>query len=256
MTTNPYLTPEELGHLPAPKPKKSSTLLNWLIALGILALLAMMLIPAPRISREAARRASCANNLRNIWLALQTYESEYGHLPPAYTVNEAGKPLHSWRALILPYLEQQQLYAKIDLSKPWDHSVNRAAYEATPAVYHCPSSTVRRGQTIYLAAATTGGCFKPPAARKRADITDNHDLTIMVLEVPEHHAVHWMAPRDLDDDLLASLSRADTHAHPNGVMTLRVSGRMMFLSEKTPPHVVRALLSIAGNDDQVAQAAD
>ena len=71
----------------------------------------------------------CANNLKQIALALRNYESVYHALPPAYTVDAEGKPLHSWRTLILPYLEQQALYDKIDLSKPWDDPANKEAYE-------------------------------------------------------------------------------------------------------------------------------
>ena len=57
------------------------------------------------------------------------YEQAYNALPPAYTVDANGRPLHSWRTLILPYLEQESLYQTIDLSKPWNDPANARAVE-------------------------------------------------------------------------------------------------------------------------------
>src|SRR5262245_5872973 len=94
--------------------------LNVVIVLGIGAVVVALLLPAQRRGREAARRTQCKNNLKLIALALHQYEADYHALPPAYTVDRYGNPLHSWRTLILPYLDQQALYNSIDLSKAWD----------------------------------------------------------------------------------------------------------------------------------------
>lgn len=74
--------------------------------------------------REAARRVSCLNNLRHIELALHNYHNAHGCFPPAYIVDESGRPMHSWRVL-LPYLEQEALYDQYDFSEPWDGPNNR-----------------------------------------------------------------------------------------------------------------------------------
>src|SRR6266436_3697522 len=102
--TNAYESPETPGS-PSPRPTRSlpKLALQTLLVIGILALLAALLIPVRRTGvREAARRAQCSNNLKNIATALKEYESVYHCLPPAYTVDAAGKPLHSWRTLLLP----------------------------------------------------------------------------------------------------------------------------------------------------------
>src|SRR3954454_6917330 len=105
-------------------PKSSSTrgfgLLELLAVLGILALLIALLLPATRSAREPARRSQCVNNLKQLAQALRSYEQAYRSLPPAYSVDARGRPLHSWRTLILPYLEHARLYNPIALTKPWD----------------------------------------------------------------------------------------------------------------------------------------
>ena len=84
----------------------------------------------------------CERNLFRIQNAILQYQAENGTLPPAFTVDEAGKPLHSWRVLILPYLgeKERDLYSKIRLDEPWDSDYNRQFQTETPDVYHCPSN--------------------------------------------------------------------------------------------------------------------
>ncbi len=110
------------------------------VGIGVV-LVALMLPAVRRCAGEAARRSQCKNNLKQIALALHNYEAHYHALPPAYTVDGDGKPLHSWRTLILPYVDQQSLYSRIDLSKPWDDPANAEALTANVAnSLHCPST--------------------------------------------------------------------------------------------------------------------
>ena len=89
-----------------------------------------------------------AQNLKQIELALFNYESTYHALPPAYTVDAEGNALHSWRTLILPYLDQTQLYEKIDLSKPWNDPVNAEAFNTRVPVFQCPSTAHKDNNTL------------------------------------------------------------------------------------------------------------
>src|SRR6056297_1698819 len=118
--------------------KHGFTLLEAIIVIIILAILVALLLPGVRTTRGTARRSACKNNLKQIGLALHNYHDTYGSLPPAYTVDEQGRKLHSWRTLILPFLEEQALYEQIDLSQPWDSPANAAAFETIPIVYRCP----------------------------------------------------------------------------------------------------------------------
>src|SRR5262245_40148113 len=78
-------------------------------ALCIIPILIALLLPAVQAAREAARRTACANNLKQIGLAFQNYADAHGQFPPAYLADKDGKPMHSWRVLILPFMEQQNL---------------------------------------------------------------------------------------------------------------------------------------------------
>src|SRR5436190_7601184 len=120
MTTNPYESPETVG-IPTPvKSKLQKLVLKVLAVIGILGLLVALLLPAMRFgTREAARRMQCSNHLKQIGLALQNYHDEYKSLPPAYIADTEGKPMHSWRVLILPFMEQKPLYDKYDFNEPW-----------------------------------------------------------------------------------------------------------------------------------------
>jgi hypothetical protein len=229
-----------------------STVLSLLVVTGIIGVLVALLLPASRGSREAGRRMHCHNNLKQIALALHHYEDEYGALPPAYTVDANGKPLHSWRTLILPYLEQKALYETIDLSKPWDDAANKAALETPLAVYRCYSVKCPPTHATYLAVVSAGGCLRPAHSRELAEITDDHNLTLAVVEVPAGKAVHWMSPRDVSEAEIVNQRTDPGLPHRGGFQAATVSGQTIFLSADTKPAKLRALMSIAGNDNAAA----
>jgi predicted RNA-binding Zn-ribbon protein involved in translation (DUF1610 family) len=87
-------------------------------ALGCGGILLALLLPAVQAGRDAARRTQSAMNEKQILLAIHNYHDTYGQLPPAYIPDADGKPMHSWRVLILPFIEQLHLYNQYDFSKP------------------------------------------------------------------------------------------------------------------------------------------
>ena len=116
MTENLYASPSPENDPVALKAGSKSWPLHllWIVPVGCLVI--ALMLPAQRRAREPARRSQCKNNLKQIGLALHNYHETYGAFPPAYTVDADGKRLHSWRTLILPYLDQAPLYDKIDFS--------------------------------------------------------------------------------------------------------------------------------------------
>jgi prepilin-type processing-associated H-X9-DG protein len=234
-----------------PKPKKAKRkfgLIELFAVLCIIGLLVALLLPAVRTARPAALRVQCINNLKQIALALHNYESAYKALPPAHTVDSEGNPLHSWRTLILPYLERQRLYASIDLSKPWNDPANTEAHKTAISEYRCPGADCPKKHTTYMAIIALNGCFRPDKPRQLSEITDDHGETLMVIEVGSEHAVHWMAPIDANETLVMASGPNTKRNHAGGTNTAFVDGSVRFLQSGTPAAERRALISIAGND--------
>ena len=237
-------------HMPGRKRRSALTLIELLVVLVIVAALIALLLPARRQARDSARRSTCKNNLKQIGLALHNYAETYGAFPPAYTVDANGKPLHSWRTLILPFVEQAPLYAKIDLTKPWDDPVNVEAAQSMPhSVYKCPSVDAPPGFTTYLAVTGPGSCFQPGQPRPFSEITDGLSNTLLVIEVSKPHAVHWMAPQDADVALILSLGKAAKELpHTGGVHGLLGDGAIRFLRADLPTHTWKGLCTVSGNE--------
>lgn len=93
-------------------------------------LVGMFLPPVPGSGGPASIRTQNANRMRQIALAILNYESANGHFPPAYVADEQGKPMYSWRVLILPYLDESDVFKKFNRDEPWDGPNNRQLIDA------------------------------------------------------------------------------------------------------------------------------
>jgi prepilin-type processing-associated H-X9-DG protein len=245
--------PEFNDITPKPSSGRSFTLGKLLLIVASIAVLIMLLLPATRSSRPAARRVQCTNNLKQIALALHNYEQDHKALPPAYTMDANGRPLHSWRTLILPYLEQNSLYEKIDLSKPWNDPVNATASATKLAVYTCPEAVDTKNTTTYLAIVGPDGFLVPVRSRRFEEITDGLSSTLAVIEAGEEDAVPWMAPFDADAVLIMKLDTKAKLHHAGGTNAALADGSVRFLKADTPAPMRRALLSISGNDNDAVR---
>ncbi len=249
MEENPYRGPNsgDVGGESKPKSRISS-ILKLLTILGIIAIAIAFMLPAMRTSRPAARRNACMNSLKQIALALQSYENTYHAFPPAYTTDADGKPLHSWRTLILPYIEEEQLYESIDLAKPWDDPANAEACKTRVMAYQCPAAPEDDNQTTYLAILTPNSCFRATEPRSLSEVTDGESETMMLIEVDSEHATPWMSPVDADEKLVLGIGPKSKLAHAGGTHAAFVDGTVRFLSDEMSSSQRRELISIAGNE--------
>ncbi len=199
----------------------------------------------------------CQEQLNRIVTAIHRYEQDHGHFPPAFTVDpNTQQPLHSWRVLILPYLgpEEEALYSQIDLSKPWDHSVNRTYQTQMPDIYHCPSHSHLSGAfTHYVVVEGPGHLFDGSKTVTSAEITDDPADTIAVVEVANSN-FNWMAPVDLHDSAAGYAIGSDLAAisslHADGTVNVGfLAGPAQQLSRRDVSETrMRAKMTIAGAD--------
>jgi prepilin-type processing-associated H-X9-DG protein len=244
--------PEFSDSISRPKAWRRFRLVEIITVVGILGILIGLLMPATRTARPAGRRAQCESNLHDIEFALLEYERVHGALPPAYTVDSNGRPLHSWRTLILPYLEQDELYKTIDLSKPWNDPANAKALETPVGIFRCPETSAAKNSTTYLALVGTNACLLPTKPRRLAEITDSPSSTLMLIEAGDENAVPWMEPTDADESLLLNLWRSSKLHHQSGTNAGFVDGAVRYLTAGIPADVWRAILSISGGDPKDA----
>lgn len=151
-----------------------------LVVIAIIGILIAMLMPAVQQVREAARRISCSNNMKQIGLALHMYHDSRNQLPSGWlATDDDGEPGWGWAAQLLPYLEQGNLYDQINLSIPVDdHAVEDVRVQIIPG-YLCPSDP---SEEVLLLAAI---------------LEDDHD--------DDHSAIHDPDDgHDHDEDLLVS----------------------------------------------------
>lgn len=219
-----------------------------LAAIVVVLLLVWALMPAVQ-GGGGSPRSACSNNLKQIISALHLYHETYGEFPPAYTVDANGKRLHSWRTLILPYLDENALYTVIDLSKPWDDPVHTLLRKkAAPTIYRCPNLAESKTQTSYLAIVTPRSCLRGGRSVSAAEITDGPSESIVVFEASKDRAVHWMSPEDADEQFLLNISSSSKLPHSNGFNAVMADGHVTFIHAELSEKIRKALITVDGGE--------
>ena len=206
---------------------------------------------------EAGRtRNASMRNLEKIAAALNAYAADHGGYPPPAFEDGSGRPLHSWRVLILPYLGEAALYDQFDLSKPWDHPVNMQLVEEVPAAYRHPhaNTTGRFQSSPYYLVVGPGTLFPPAGPLGPEQVSDDPAKTLLVIEgAPTTIGSSWTEPLDLDVDAMRGQINGGSDAEPGGLLDggaalVTVDGRAHFAGTDLPPATFRALVTPRGGE--------
>lgn len=217
-------------------------------------------------SRRPSLRSPCDNHNRHVALSLLYSQERNGQFPPAYTVDDQGNPLHSWRTLLLPFLDRSDLLNRVALNQPWNSPSNRFLAEVPWLSYVCgidpsvvkarmqndDSAPVLRNANV-LAIVGPGFVFQGSVPTKLQDITDPHEQTILFIDVPKS-SIPWPEPRDFTWEEIRQQAGARGGLHflsgpMNSITVTCVDGMPRSLPNNIPLEDLHALLTISGGEN-------
>lgn len=213
-----------------------------------------VVIPLATPDPNLAAKERTFGQLRQIGLAMLAYHDEYGSFPPAYLSDEQGKPMHSWRVLLLPYLGEEALYRSYDFSQPWDGPENSSLIPLMPSIYASPldDPLTRSAETGVMVIMGDRTPFPGAGTTNLTDLRDGPENTILAVEVVSH-GTSWTEPLDLDASKMVYQidgrfdqeigSRIEGGAH-----VVFADGDVEFLGENTPRNRVEALVTRDAGD--------
>jgi hypothetical protein len=183
-------------------------------------------------------------------LAVVNYHDTHKHYPPAYVADERGRPMHSWRIALLPYLEQRDLHQQYDFAAPWDGPTNRDLAARMPRLFAFYGD-YEPGLTITNFVGVVGPETVWPGAKKvtEKDISDGTSTTIVIVE-NAGAGIPWMAPCDL---AFASMTfklndPAEISSKYLDPAVALLDGSVQRLHADITPGTLRALLTIRGGE--------
>ncbi len=191
-------------------------------------------------------RAVASRSLREIGLAMHNYHAMNNCFPPAFVQSEDGKPLLSWRVLILPLLGHEQLYKEFHLNESWDSPHNKPLLAKMPKTYAPGASAKAADSTLFKIFVGSGALFEAGGtAASLADVTDGTSNTLMAVQSSD--PVPWTKPEEISFDPAKPLPKL---AGPlkGGVLALLADGSTRFISDRAKPELVKCAVTRAGGE--------
>ena len=231
------------------------------LSLGGLALMAALtgivlefVLPVVRSNQLKQYRAQSNTHLQRIAQAMRAYHDAYNSYPPAYIPDSNGRPMHSWRVLLLPYLDEMAIYGRYDFNKPWDEQ--DPAIEAPlemPAVYSSPADEDGQveGHTSFVVIVGNRTMFPGARAIRSEQIRDGLSATIMVVE--RHNSqIPWYQPEDLRSEKMRfevnGRGQEVASNHTGGAWLVMANGKTYFVREQLSPDYLQSLITIDGGE--------
>ncbi len=235
---------------------------SWLHVVGLFTIPALFALVAmlPKVlsygNRTDAGPTLCRNTLKQIGIALQTYHDAHHCFPPAYFADEHGTPTHSWRAILLPYFESEEvdrLANQYRFDEPWNGPNNRKLLDKAPYPYRCMSDGGNESETSYLAIVGPDSMWRGTQPIAIPEMIDGTSKTMAIVECCDS-GVNWLEPRDITfNDAIAGVNRVTGRPgirspHGRGANALFASGSVQMLEFLIDPSVIRAALTPAGGE--------
>lgn len=250
------------------------TLVELIVAIAVIGVLMSLLLCGVQASRDAARRAQCANNLRNQVLSLQNFCATFQSFPAGRVISKGTE--YSWCFEVLPYMDQGALAAQFDRTKPWSAGQNAALADTSLRIYRCPGALKKGpGKTDYggimgstlsdvsvdligfyngilIEAGKPGG--RPDAVRL-GEVSDGTSNTIAIAESCDRGAAElarWVSGLNCfsHENGQVNGQRGDSifSNHLGGAYAAFADGKVQFLSSSTALNVLGAICTRNGGE--------
>jgi prepilin-type processing-associated H-X9-DG protein len=234
--------------------------------LSVLAIVFCLFLLSPLIDSagQATWRGACNNNLYQIARGLHDYHQHFGCFPPQYTADKDGRPLHSWRILILPCFGDAKDYKQYQFGEPWDGPNNSKFTDTWLLLYFCPvdhyyyscSESYELTKTSYVAIVGPKTAWQGDKPVKLSDLPDGGRHTLLLVETANSN-IDWRQPVDLTVEQAAvginhepGPSISSRHVFDyyfyqplKGANVAFADGHVAFVPDDLPPEKLRALLN-------------
>lgn len=191
-----------------------------------------LVLPVLQTTRVMARRQQSMDRMQQVSDAILNYQKTHSHLPPPYTADAQGRPLLSWRVLVLPFLGQAELYKQFRLDEPWDSPHNRQFIERIPQVLRSPLSNAPAGRTNYLVVRGKNTLFPGNEIVNTDLIPGSPAETVLLVEANDQRAVPWTQPADFAPNPQNPMEGL-TGLHLNGFLVTFADGSARFITQGT-----------------------
>lgn len=205
----------------------------------MLALFSALAIPIFKSYRHSVNRQATKDHLKQISLALNSYHEQYKTFPPAFVSGPDGRMWHSWRTLLLPYLDEQELAARYRMDEPWDSPHNHELVAECPEVFQSPFWGTEPGRTNFYAVIGRRTAWPAQHAISIDRALDGLSNTIHVVEAAP--VACWSEPLDLGVSEWIDAFRQ--HDRDGGSHVVLMDGAVRFISTKISQIVLVSLLT-------------